>query len=118
MRVQSSKGRFAVAFLLTALVAFGLAASAQAKLVGEYVKFAQCPYTNLEVKKCIVSVTNSGEVVLGSVGSAERLDYTAEYVDEGLRVVVPNRPLSPADDEQAWLRSIVIVEATQETTEP
>jgi hypothetical protein len=66
MRVQSSKGRFAVAFLLTALVAFGLAAGAQAKLTGNYTKFAQCPYPNLEVKKCIYSVTNSGEVVLGS----------------------------------------------------
>jgi hypothetical protein len=54
------------ALLVVALAALGLAASAQAKLVGNYTKFAQCPYTNLEVKKCIYSTTNSGEVVLGS----------------------------------------------------
>jgi len=54
------------ALLVVALFALGLAASAQAKLVGNYTKFAQCPYTNLEVKKCIYSTTNSGEVVLGS----------------------------------------------------
>jgi hypothetical protein len=66
MSTQSSKGRIAVAFLLTALVALGLAAGAQAKLTGEFTKFANCPYNNTEVKKCIYSVTESGEVVLGS----------------------------------------------------
>jgi hypothetical protein len=54
------------ALLVVALAALGLAGSAQAKLVGNYTKFAQCPYSNLEVKKCIVATTNSGEVVLGS----------------------------------------------------
>src|ERR1700755_1294314 len=54
------------ALLVVALAALGLAASAQAKLVGNYTKFAQCPYANLEVKKCVYSTTNSGEVVLGS----------------------------------------------------
>jgi len=43
-----------------------LTATAQAKLTGNYTKFAQCPYPNLEVKKCVYSVTESGEVVLGS----------------------------------------------------
>jgi hypothetical protein len=52
--------------LIAAIAVFGLAASAQAKLVGNYTKFAQCPYANLEVKKCVYSTTNSGEVVLGS----------------------------------------------------
>src|SRR3954469_23609921 len=56
----------ATALLAVALTALGLAGVAQAKLVGNYTKFAQCPYTNLEVKKCIYSTTNSGEVVLGS----------------------------------------------------
>ena len=51
---------------MTALAVFGLAATAQAKLMGNFIKFAQCPYTNLEVKKCLFSVTRSGEVVLGS----------------------------------------------------
>jgi hypothetical protein len=44
----------------------GLTASAQAKLTGNYTKFAQCPYTNEELSKCVYSVTSSGEVVLGS----------------------------------------------------
>jgi hypothetical protein len=52
--------------LLVALAALAFAGSAQAKLVGNYAKFAQCPFSNLEVKKCILSTTESGEVVLGS----------------------------------------------------
>ncbi len=54
------------ALLAVALAAIGLAGTAQAKLVGNYTKFAQCPYASLETKKCIYSVTNSGEVVLGA----------------------------------------------------
>jgi hypothetical protein len=54
------------ALLAVALAALALAGTAQAKLVGNYTKFAQCPFSNLEVKKCIYSVTESGEVVLGS----------------------------------------------------
>jgi hypothetical protein len=54
------------ALLIVALAALGLAGSAQAKLTGNYTKFAQCPYPNTEVKKCVYSVTESGEVVLGS----------------------------------------------------
>ncbi len=56
----------ATALLAVALAALGLAGTAQAKLTGEYTKFAQCPYTNLEVKKCLLSTTTSGEVVLGN----------------------------------------------------
>ncbi len=54
------------ALLVVALAALGLAGSAQAKLTGEFTRFAQCPYKNTEVRKCIYSVTSSGEVVLGS----------------------------------------------------
>ena len=54
------------AMLVVALAALGLAGSAQAKLTGAYERFANCPYTNAEVKKCLYSVTESGEVVLGS----------------------------------------------------
>jgi hypothetical protein len=54
------------AMLVVALAALGLAGSAQAKLTGEFTKFAQCPYTNTEVRKCIYSLTESGEVVLGN----------------------------------------------------
>ena len=60
------KGRAVTALFLMALLALGLTASAQAKLTGNYTRFAQCPYKNPEVLKCIVAVTNSGEVVLGS----------------------------------------------------
>ena len=61
-----SKGRVLTALLVAALAALALSASAQAKLTGAYTRFAQCPYTNAEVKKCVYSVTESGEVVLGS----------------------------------------------------
>jgi hypothetical protein len=65
--MKQIKARVAcTALLAVALVALGLAGSAQAKLVGNYAKFAQCPFSNLEVKKCIYSTTESGEVVLGS----------------------------------------------------
>ena len=66
MRTRSSKGRALVALLVAALAVLGLSATAQAKLTGNYTKFAQCPYPNLEVKKCLFSTTTSGEVVLGS----------------------------------------------------
>jgi len=54
------------ALLAVALAALGLAGSAQAKLTGEFTKFAQCPYKNEEVRKCIDAVTESGEVILGN----------------------------------------------------
>jgi hypothetical protein len=54
------------ALLTVALAALGMAGSAQAELTGNFTKFAQCPYKNEEVRKCIFSVTESGEVVLGS----------------------------------------------------
>ncbi len=60
------RGRALTALLLTALIALGLTASAQAHLTGNYTTFEQCPYPNTEVKKCIYSTTESGEVVLGS----------------------------------------------------
>jgi hypothetical protein len=56
----------AVAICAAALATLGLAGSASAKLVGEYTKFQQCPWTNTEVKKCLYSVTEGGEVVLGT----------------------------------------------------
>jgi hypothetical protein len=61
-----SKGRALMALLLTALAALSFAGVAQAKLTGNYTKFAQCPYPNLEVRKCLYSTTTSGEVVLGN----------------------------------------------------
>jgi hypothetical protein len=64
MRPNTRRAALA-ALLAVALAALGLAGSASAKLTGNYTRFAQCPYTNPEVSKCIVSTTNSGEVVLG-----------------------------------------------------
>jgi hypothetical protein len=66
MRLRSSKGRALAALLIASLAVLGIAGTAQAKLTGNYTRFAQCPYSNLEVKKCIYSTTRSGEVVLGS----------------------------------------------------
>jgi hypothetical protein len=60
-----SKATWAV-LLLVAAASLALAASASAKLTGNYTKFAQCPYNNPEALKCIASTTVGGEVVLGS----------------------------------------------------
>jgi hypothetical protein len=61
-----SKGRTLLVLLVAAFAALALSASAQAKLTGAFTRFAQCPYKNAAVKKCIFSVTESGEVILGS----------------------------------------------------
>lgn len=53
------------ALIAVALAALGLAGTASAKLTGPYEKYAQCPFTNLEVARCLYAVTESGEVVLG-----------------------------------------------------
>jgi hypothetical protein len=64
--MQKHRRRALVAALLaTALTALGLAGVAQAKLTGNFTRFAQCPYKNTEVRKCILSTTESGEVILG-----------------------------------------------------
>jgi hypothetical protein len=55
-----------VALLIAALAVLAMSASAQAKLTGAFTRFAQCPYKNTEVRKCIHSLTTSGEVILGS----------------------------------------------------
>jgi hypothetical protein len=55
-----------IALAATALAALALAASASAKLTGEFTSFQQCPWTNTEVKRCLYSVTEGGEVVLGN----------------------------------------------------
>ncbi|HEV7399055.1 MAG TPA: hypothetical protein VGN84_02175 [Solirubrobacterales bacterium] len=54
-----------MAMFAVALATLGLAGSASA-FSAEFKKFEFCPYTNTEVKKCLYSVTNSGEVVLGN----------------------------------------------------
>jgi hypothetical protein len=61
-----SRGVVPVAILVTALFLLVLAGTAQAKLTGEFTKFQNCPYTNEEVRRCLYSVTNGGEVLLGT----------------------------------------------------
>jgi hypothetical protein len=53
------------ALAVAALAVLGLVGSASAKLTGELALFQQCPWTNTEVKRCLHSLTESGEVVLG-----------------------------------------------------
>jgi hypothetical protein len=59
-------GRAVSAIFAAALLTLALAATAQAKLTGEYTKFAQCPYTTAEVNRCLYSTTTGGEIVLGN----------------------------------------------------
>lgn len=67
MQKQHKRMRvLSLALLAAALGTLVLAGGAQAKLVGPFVKFQYCDWKNVEVKKCLVAVTNSGEVVLGS----------------------------------------------------
>jgi hypothetical protein len=54
------------AMCLVSLTALGFAGSASAKLAGEFTRFAQCPYTNPEVRRCLYSTTEGGTVVLGN----------------------------------------------------
>jgi hypothetical protein len=54
------------AFIVVALASLGLAGSASAKLTGAFTQFEQCPFSNLEVKRCLYSPTEGGEVVLGN----------------------------------------------------
>lgn len=63
-RKQRDKSVFIAAILTVALTALGIAASASAH-EGEFAKFDNCPSTNPEVRKCLYSVTEGGEVVLG-----------------------------------------------------
>ena len=64
-KLNRARAAFA-AMLVVALAALSLAGSASAKLTGEFTRFAQCPYTNVEVKRCLYSETFGGEVVMGS----------------------------------------------------
>ena len=54
------------ALALVALGALFFAGGASAKLTGLFKQFEQCPFSNLEVKRCLISPTEGGEVILGS----------------------------------------------------
>jgi hypothetical protein len=66
MKTHSNRWRAYTALFIAVFASLALAVSAQAKLTGEYTKYEQCPISNVEVIKCLYSVTESGEVVLGS----------------------------------------------------
>jgi hypothetical protein len=63
---KQRKRALSAALAVVALCALGFASSAQAELTGEFKQFAQCPYDNEEVARCLYSPTEGGEVVLGS----------------------------------------------------
>jgi hypothetical protein len=54
------------ALTVVALAALALAPGAQAKLTGAYTVFEQCPYEKAEAERCLYSLTEKGEVVIGS----------------------------------------------------
>jgi len=64
--MRSRLGVLGAAMMAASLIALVLAGSASAKLTGEFTRFAQCPYTNPEVHRCLHSVTTGGTVKLGS----------------------------------------------------
>jgi hypothetical protein len=63
---QKMRGVVPAAMLVAALATLAFAASAQAKLVGEFTKFQQCPWTTAGVSRCLYSQTTGGETVLGN----------------------------------------------------
>lgn len=68
MSMKFNRTRAALAAtLVVALGALGLASGASAKLTGEFTRFQQCPYTSFpEVRRCLLSETVGGTVVMGS----------------------------------------------------
>jgi hypothetical protein len=65
MKNRKMTGACAVALTLV-LGSLAFVGSASAKLVGEFTKFQQCPWTTAGVTRCLYSETTGGEVVLGS----------------------------------------------------
>jgi hypothetical protein len=54
------------AMLGVLLASLGFAASASAELTGAFTRFSACPWKTAGVDRCVVSVTEGGEAVLGS----------------------------------------------------
>jgi hypothetical protein len=63
---QRMRGVVPAAMLVAALATLAFAASAQAKLIGEFTKFQQCPWTTAGVSRCLYAATTGGETVLGN----------------------------------------------------
>ena len=45
--------------------------------------------------------------------AVEQASYSAEFVDEGLRIVSQNQTIRPGPDQQAWVRGVTVIEETQ-----
>ncbi len=55
-----------MALFAIAIATLGSATSASAKLLGEFTRFQQCPWTNTEVKKCLYMLSKGEMLTLGS----------------------------------------------------
>ena len=55
-----------IGVLVAVFAMLAFASVASATLTGAYTRFQNCPWTNAEVERCVVSVTEGGKVVLGS----------------------------------------------------
>jgi uncharacterized phage protein gp47/JayE len=45
--------------------------------------------------------------------SVKELTYTAEFLDEGLRVTKENPQFEPTSDQQAWVRTVAVTESSE-----
>jgi len=45
--------------------------------------------------------------------AVDRIGYTAEFVDEGLRILSPDREIVPSADQVPWIRSVIVTEEEQ-----
>ena len=75
--------------------------------------------TTADVQSRIVDffATLSGPLTVGGLDDfltdtdryrVDRVSYTAEFVDEGLRIISPNIEIQAASDQQLWLRGITV----------
>ena len=47
--------------------------------------------------------------------AVDQLSYTAEFLDEGLRILSPNKEIEPAADQVPWVRSVAVTDSEQVT---
>ena len=60
------------------------------------------------------------DVLLGQLSdtdtyAVDQLSYTAEFLDEGLRILSPNKEIEPAADQVPWVRSVAVTDSEQVT---
>jgi len=61
----------------------------------------------------ITPATLLGALLGTDTYAVERIGYTAEFVDEGLRILSPDREINPAADQVPWIRSVIVTEEEQ-----